>query len=92
VVYNHKRHGVFVLGGRTFEFRVKHHFPLRAVNKAFLLVDLVNNLDELAEDRNVLLDRVRRNANSIDSSALLRAVRQYGRNSTKKFIEEALRT
>ncbi len=29
VVYNHKRHGRFVLGGRTFDFRVKPRFPKR---------------------------------------------------------------
>src|SRR5580658_5639770 len=27
VVYNHKRHGLFPLGSRTFEFRVRPSFP-----------------------------------------------------------------
>jgi hypothetical protein len=27
VVYNHKRHGSFKLGGRMFEFRMKPYFP-----------------------------------------------------------------
>ena len=44
VVYNHKRHGLFSLGGRAFDFRVKPAFP-KALNKEFLLVDLVNNVD-----------------------------------------------
>jgi hypothetical protein len=43
VVYNHKRHGDFVLGGRKFAFRVKPAFP-SSLTKEFLLVDLVNNL------------------------------------------------
>lgn len=51
VVYNHKRHGTFSLGGRNFEFRMKPTFP-KALSKEFLLVDLVNNLDRLAERRN----------------------------------------
>lgn len=32
VVYNHKRHGKFVRGGRTYDFRVKPHFPRQVVN------------------------------------------------------------
>src|SRR4051794_28880432 len=48
VVYNHKRHGEFELGGRRFAFRVKPHFP-KSLTTEFLLVDLVNNLQWLAE-------------------------------------------
>src|SRR3954452_963179 len=47
VVYNHKRHGDFLLGGRKFAFRVRPSFP-KSLTKEFLLVDLVNNLDQLA--------------------------------------------
>src|SRR6266850_5075394 len=58
VVYNHKRHGDFQLGGRKFAFRVKPHFP-KSLSREFLLVDLVNNLDALAEAKSEVLDRVR---------------------------------
>src|SRR5258708_563329 len=37
VVYNHKRHGEFLLGGRAFDFRMKPSFP-RKLSKEFLLV------------------------------------------------------
>src|ERR1700731_2314863 len=47
VVYNRKRHGEFVLGGRAFDFRVKPDFPKKLTDE-FLLVDLVNNVDSLA--------------------------------------------
>ena len=50
VVYNHKRHGEFTLGNRTFDFRVKPRFP-KKLSTEFLLVELVNNLEELAEDK-----------------------------------------
>src|SRR6266851_3973884 len=43
VVYNHKRHGRFSLGGRTFDFRVKPTFPT-TLSREFLPVDLVNYL------------------------------------------------
>src|SRR6267154_6590786 len=56
VVYNHKRHGEFKLGGRKFAFRVKPHFP-KSLTTEFLLVDLVNNLDWLAEAKDEVLKR-----------------------------------
>ena len=47
LVYNHKRHGVFRLGNRQFDFRVKPRFP-KKLSLEFLYVDLLNNLEELA--------------------------------------------
>jgi hypothetical protein len=90
VVYNHKRHGEFVLGGRTYEFRVKHHFPRQAVTEEFLLVDLMNNLDELAEDQEELRARAREKALSMDSTRLKRAVHAFASTSAKKFFAEFL--
>jgi hypothetical protein len=89
VVYNHKRHGNFDLGGRTFEFRVKPSFP-KTLSKEFLLVDLVNNLDRLAERKEEVLARVKEQAASFDVPRLQRAARNYGNVSTKKFFSQAL--
>lgn len=58
IVYNHK-HGRFELGGRMFDFRVRPHFP-KQLTTEFLLVDMVNNLDGLAEDTDAMLDRVKK--------------------------------
>lgn len=91
VVYNHKRHGEFQLGNRKFVFRVKPRFP-RSLTKEFLLVDLVNNLDQLAEAKDEVLKRVLERAVASDSPRLRRAVRAYGNERTKKFFERALRT
>ena len=90
VVYNHKRHGEFSLGGRTFDFRVKPRFP-RTLSEEFLLVDLVNNLDRLAESKEDVLRRVRDRAASYDASKLQRAVRSYGNVRAKNFFAEAMR-
>jgi Family of unknown function (DUF6088) len=90
VVYNRKRHGDFQLGGRKFTFRVKADFP-KTLTKEFLLVDLVNNLDQLAEAKNEVLERVRKRAVSFDVRRLRRAVRNYGNVRTKKFFEHALK-
>jgi hypothetical protein len=89
VVYNHKRHGKFRLGGRTFDFRVKPVFP-RKLSKEFLLVDLINNLDRLAESRDEVLARVKKRAASLDMPRLQRAAREYGNVRTKRFFSETL--
>jgi hypothetical protein len=85
VVYNHKRHGDLRLGGRKFAFRVKPRFP-KVLTKEFLLVDLVNNLDQLAEAKDEVLKRVMERAASSDSPQLRRAVREYGNERTKKLF------
>src|SRR5580658_10360502 len=72
VVYNHKRHGDFALGGRKFEFRVKPSFP-KSLSREFLLVDLVNNLDRLAESKKEVLARVKERVASYDVPRLQRA-------------------
>jgi len=89
VVYNHKRHGEFSLGGRTFDFRVKPSFP-RTLSKEFLLVDLVNNLDRLAESKEEVLARVKEQVASYNRPRLQRAARDYGNVRTKKLFSTAL--
>ncbi|MHB0773384.1 hypothetical protein ACYCVF_33445 [Bradyrhizobium sp. 1.29L] len=89
VVYNHKRHGEFQLGNRKFAFRVKPRFP-KSLTKEFLLVDLVNNVDQLAEAKDEVLKRVMQRAASTDRRRLRRAVRDYGNERTKKFFDRVL--
>jgi hypothetical protein len=89
VVYNHKRHGEYALGGRKFDFRVKPAFP-KKLSREFLLVDLVNNLDQLAESKTEVLERVQKQAVEADRPRLLRAAHDYGNVRTKKFFERAL--
>ena len=87
VVYNSKRHGEFKLGGRKFTFRMKPHFP-KSLSREFLLVDLVNNLDALAEAKSEVLDRVKERATAFDGPRLRRAVRDYGSVRTRKFFDQ----
>lgn len=87
VVYNHKRHGRFQLGGRFFDFRMKPYFPSK-LSPEFLLVDLVNNMEKLAEDKEQVLNNVKKKAFSMDAKALSKAVRQYGGTRAKKFFAE----
>jgi hypothetical protein len=55
-----------------------------------LLVDLVNKLDQLAEAKNEVLERVRERAAPFDARRLRRAIRYYGSVRTKKFFERTL--
>jgi hypothetical protein len=91
VVYNHKRHGDFRLGNRKFAFRMRPRFP-RSLTKEFLLVDLVTNLDQVAEAKDEVLRRVLQRAASSDPRRLQRAVRAYGKERTKKFFGRVLRS
>jgi hypothetical protein len=88
-VYNHKRHGDFNLGGKIFSFRVKPHFPLKATPE-FLLVDLLNNLDQLAEDPKEVLEKVRFRATTMDTKKLRYSLREYGSAKAKKLLEPVI--
>lgn len=85
IVYNHKRHGEFQFGGRKFAFRVKPRFP-KSLTPEFLLVDLVNNLDQLAETKDEVLRRVMERTAASDKPRLRRAVREYGNDRTKRLF------
>jgi hypothetical protein len=88
-VYNHKRHGRFDLDGQVFEFKSKPRFP-KKVTTEFLLVDLVNNLNSLAEDQDEVLKRVQKKVTEFDSKRLSSAVKRFAKVSTRKFFEEIL--
>jgi len=90
VVYNHKRHGEIKLGNRTFDFQLKHHFPNK-VTQEFLLVDLVNNLEQLSEDRNEVLNRVFAKVSTVNTQQLKSLVADYGNTKTKRLFEPFLK-
>ncbi|MFI5159803.1 MAG: hypothetical protein ACHQHN_00930 [Sphingobacteriales bacterium] len=75
-IYNHKRHGLFKPGNRTFDFQVKHHFPEK-LTPEFLLVDLAGNLDGLAEDQHQVRNNPLSKARSMDKDELKRALDLY---------------
>lgn len=89
VVYNHKRHGVFELGGKKFDFRRKPRFPNK-ITLEFLLVDLVNNLKSLAEDHQLLQKKAREKAATMEKTKLKRAVKKYATEASKKYFESVL--
>lgn len=87
VVYNHKRHGEFKLGGKVFEFRLKHKFP-KVLSKEFLFVDLLNNLNELAEDKENVLASVKEKVLAESESKMMRTVNAYAGERTKTLFNQ----
>jgi len=86
VVYNHKRHGEFELGGKKFFFHSKHRFP-KKLTREFLLVDLVNNLKNLAEDSDEVLKNVMAKVRSMDKRQLQYSLDHYGSARTKALLK-----
>lgn len=89
IVYNHKRHGEFKLGNKKFSFRVKPHFP-KKLTPEFLLVDLVNNLETLAEDHKEVLKNLSTKVRMMDAKKMKLAVAEYGNVKAKKIFESLL--
>jgi hypothetical protein len=89
-VYNHKRKGEFQLNGKTIEFKLKSSFP-KKISREFLLVDLLNNLDLLAEDQKATLDKLTKKVNSFNLEALMKATQQYGTGQTKRTLKSIFR-
>jgi hypothetical protein len=71
----------------AFERRL--NVPKR-LSPEFLLVDAVNELDQLAEDREPVLTRVAQKAREMDPRKLGRAVSLYGKHSTQKKFKAIL--
>ena len=89
VVYNHKRHGLFELGGKEFDFRLKQKFP-KELSEEFLLVDLFNNLHGLAEDQSAVLQSVKRKILKKSKSKMKRVVDTYAGKRTKILFNQWL--
>lgn len=90
LVYNHKRHGEFKLGNRIFQFVRKPYVPNKLTSE-FLLVDLINNLEQLAEDQPAVMDKVREKALTVDQANLLKMVNRFGKVRTRKFFNTLLK-
>lgn len=89
IVYNHKRHGKFRLGNREYDFRVKLRFPLRnKVTSEYLLVDMLNNLGELAEDEGRVLEAARAKSKELDAKRLEKTLQDYGSAATRRLMKK----
>lgn len=88
IVYNHLRSGDIRLGNKLFTFKKKSAFPPRNTEE-FLVVDLINNLDSLAEDQPKILEKVLKKTISLDKHSLANAIEKYGTPRTRKLLASA---
>ena len=63
----------------------KHRFP-KNVTPEFLLVDLVSNLDKLAEDAEFVLKNVSAKVKTMNLKKLKHAVKEFGSVRAKSFL------
>lgn len=84
-VYNHKRHGVFKLGNRKFDFQLRHHFPTKLTSE-FLVVDMMNNLDKLAEDTTAVLNKLEDKVQQMNKKKLKSSLDSYGNLRAKRLL------
>lgn len=85
-IYNTKRYEKVKLCGRTFYFkRLNNGFP-KKLTKEFLLVDLVNNINELGEPVEFIKHKITEKLGNFDGKLLAKLAKKYGKVSTKKFF------
>lgn len=89
VVFNRKRVGDFTLGGRTYSFHRWREAP-KKLTQEFLVVELLNRINELAENREQVLERLKEKLSEFDSRKLAYAANHYGTLSTQKRLKELL--
>lgn len=90
VVFNRKRSGVVKIGGRTYHFKRWREAPKEA-SKEFLLVEMMNRLDELAEDEDSVLNKLAVKMRQFDKRKLIYAVDHYGTLSAQNRLKPLLR-
>lgn len=71
---------------RSFRFVLKHHFPSN-LSDEFLLVDLVDHINQLAENRERVLTLVKNKAQSMNQQYLKNAILNYGGVRSKKMFK-----
>ncbi len=86
-VLNQKRHGPFLLDGRSYLFQRRLNVPSK-LTREVLLVELFNNFKKLAEAPEDLLSSVKSQLSSFDEKLLLKAAGLYGTYSTQRQLNE----
>lgn len=90
IVYNHKRHGIFQLGNKFFDFRIVPHYP-KKVTPEYLLVDLAGNMGSLAEDPIELTTHLFSRMEKVNQNTLMRLFNYYGNTKARKLYQDFLR-
>lgn len=91
VVFNRKRKGEINVGGRLYVFRLWKQAP-KSLSQEFLVIELLNRLNELAEDREMLLVKLRSKLSKFNLAKLKRYAKRFGTLSAQKRLKKMLQT
>lgn len=86
IVFNRKRTGELTVGGRTYTFKLWREAP-KELSEEFLVVELLNRINDLAEDREALLAKLRNKLPSFNKAKLHNAANRFGTLSAQKKLK-----
>jgi len=89
VVFNRKRHGEMKLGDRKYHFYRWREAP-KSLSKEFLLVEMFNKLNELAEDHGEVVNKLKKKLGEFNSAKLYNALNRFGTKSAQKKLRPLL--
>ena len=89
IVFNRKRHGEFEFNGKHYHFYRWREAPTK-LSKEFLYVEFLNRFDKLAEDNIKNKNLLKKQLRKLNQKNLQRAVKTYGKESTKKKLQSIL--
>lgn len=85
-VFNRKRTGDLTVGGRTYSFKLWREAP-KSLSEEFLVVELLNRLNELAEDHQALLSKLQEKLPTFNRVKLNNAANRFGTLSAQKKLK-----
>ncbi|MDE3270190.1 MAG: DUF6088 family protein [Pseudomonadota bacterium] len=90
IVLNKKRHGKIAIGGRTFFFHRQRNVP-RTMTKEFLMVEMLNRFNELAEDKSMTMNIMQKKLHQFNPRRLKNTASRFGKKSTQARVKKLLR-
>jgi len=85
-VYNRKRHTKATLGSRNFVFKNVSEFP-NQLSREYLLVDLLNNLENVGESPETILRNLDQKKGEFDRQKVGLMASRYGKVKTKNYLK-----
>lgn len=89
VVFNRKRSGDFYLANKKYHFYRWREAP-KKISREFLLVEMLNKLDLLLEDKEMVLKNLATSLHKFNRRKLLFALDHYGTITTKNTLKQLL--
>jgi len=83
IVFNRKRHGDVILGGRKYFLHKWREAP-KKLSLEFLLVEMMNRFEDLAEDKNKIMENLKKSFSKFNKKALRFCLLHYGTLSAQK--------